>query len=272
MGTVLSFAVATAVLVFGAVWFLRREARRERRHLALCARPFPEDWSAVLREKVALYRKLPESLQPALHGHIQVFLAEKNFEGCGGLEVTEPMRLIIAAQACILLLAREMDYYPRLYSILIYPSAFITNHAVDLGTGMHEEEEVLSGESWDSGALILAWDDVRRESKEMRTPHNVVLHEFAHQLDQEDGTADGTPFLEEQDDYAPWSDTLSREYEALRNSPHSHVLDEYGGLDPAEFFAVATEAFFTRPKRMQRRHNGLYAELQRYYGLDPAAW
>jgi len=215
-------------------------------------------------------------LKGQLHGDINVFLDEKRFEGCGGLEITDEMRVTIAAEACMLLLSRAQRFYPRLHSILVYPTAYFARQASPVGHGGYIEEDIpLLGQSWRGGSLVLAWDHVKAEARAANGGHNVVLHEFAHQLDQEDGTADGAPILAHRSAYVAWARVLGREYATLQKSKKAHrrsVMRKYGATNPAEFFAVASETFFEKPKQMQKRHPELYDELRDYYKLDPLEW
>lgn len=246
-------------------------AARNRKRRKLRNRPFPEEWLEILHANVPMYEHLPESARRQLQGHIQVFLDEKNFEGCDGLELTDEIRVTIAAQACFLLLSGKCDYYPRLQSILVYPSTYVARSEAE-----HESSDsVRLGESWNTGAVVLAWDATRRGGMDMKDGHNVVFHEFAHQLDQEDGSADGAPKLESLSRYAPWARVLSKEYYALQKRAgrgKRSVMDDYGATDPAEFFAVATETFFEKPAQMRKKHPELYDELADYYELNPAEW
>ena len=243
---------------------------RRRRRKTLRARPFPADWDAILRKNVPLDARLDEADRKELRGHINVLLAEKYFEGCGGLILTDEIKVTIAAQACLLLLHRQTDYYRTLVTVLVYPSAYQAKSIENLGGGMVlEGEEGRLGEAWVSGVVVLSWDDVRSGSAEMRDGHNVVLHEFAHQLDQEDGVADGAPELEQRGQYVAWARVFGNEYEHLRNSTGKSVLDRYGATKPAEFFAVATECFFEKPSQLKRKHPDLYEELKEYYHQDP---
>jgi Mlc titration factor MtfA (ptsG expression regulator) len=245
----------------------------DRRRDRLRQEPFPDAWQAILRKNVPLYGRLPEADQQELRGHILVFLHEKIFEGCGGQEITDEVRVTIAAQACLLLLRNPGDYYPRLVTVLVYPSAYVARHRQPLGGGfMLEGESARLGEAWVDGVVVLAWDEVRSGAADLHDGHNVVLHEFAHQLDQEDGTADGAPILAQRSRYVSWARVLGDEYEQLRKDSEAgrrSVLDDYGATNPAEFFAVATECFFEKPAAMKRKHPELYAELLAYYGLDP---
>ena len=247
---------------------------KKRRREKLRTQPFPPAWLEIIEKNVALYRRLSEADKKEIQGHILVFLSEKNFEGCGGLDVTDEIKVTIAAQACVLLLHRETDYYPGLYSILVYPGAFIAKEHLEIAPGYYgETEQVHLGESWKRGALILSWDHVLADAWDVHGGRNVVLHEFAHQLDTEDGYANGPPPLSHRSRYVSWARTLERDYKTLQRDAEegrSTVLDEYGATDPAEFFAVATECFFEKPVELQREHPELYEELKLYFQQDPA--
>jgi Mlc titration factor MtfA (ptsG expression regulator) len=241
------------------------------RRARLRAQPFPEAWLAILSSNVPLYRRLPPAIQERLRGDVQVLLAEKHFEGCGGLELDDEMRVTIAAHAALLMLGGEPHYYPRLTSILVYPSTFVVQREERSGPFTTEGEVALLGESWRQGVVILAWDSALRSARGLGQGHNVILHEFAHQLDSEDGRGDGTPYLESRSQYAAWARAMGPEYERLRARPEDGVLGEYAATNPAEFFAVATEVFFEQSEALRLKHPAIYAELSRYYGLDPAA-
>jgi len=247
---------------------------RHRNHVM--QRPFPAEWETVLQKNMALYRHLPPELRDQLHKDILVFMAEKDFEGCGGLMVTEEMKVTIAGEACLLLLNRKPTFYPNLKSILLYPHPYHAPGYRNVGGGHYAAEASLrAGESWTGGDVVLAWDCVRTESQNGHDGRNVVLHEFAHQLDQEDGRADGAPLLEIHSRYHDWARILNSEYQRLRDdvTHNRHTdIDPYGATNPAEFFAVATESFFENPLQMQSGEPGLYKELKEYYKLDPAAW
>ncbi len=241
----------------------------------LRATPLPEAWIAILARNVPLYDRLPADDKAELHGHIQVFLAEKTFEGCGGLAMTDEIRVTIAGQACLLLLHRETDYFAKLISILVYPSTDIAPDAQLIGGRV-----VLAGEhSWfgeprAAGVVALSWDDVQRGAYDPRDGHNVVFHDFARQLDLEDGAADGAPLLKNHGRYAAWSRILGHDFDQLRDDQKAGrktVLDAYGATNPAEFFAVASECFFEKPAKLKKKHPELYDQLRAYYHLDPEA-
>lgn len=250
--------------------FKRRKRRRIRR------RAFPAEWLEVLQRNLPYYGLLRPEEQKELQGHVQVFLDEKRFEGCGGLEMTDEIRVTVAAQACILLLGRETDYYPRMESILVYPHEYLApaSRPRQLPGGIVTEgADTRLGESWYRGPVVLSWDDVQKGAADARDGHNVVFHEFAHQLDSEDGGLDGAPALPRRSMYVAWARVLGREYEGLIRDVARHretILDAYGATQPAEFFAVATEAFLERPVALRRRHPALYEQLKAFYRQDPA--
>lgn len=269
------FFIFGAALLFIA-WQLAQplliERGRERRR----RRPFPPAWSRILRAYVPYFRRLPADLQIQLKQHMQVFIAEKAFVGCNGLVVTDAMRVCIAASACLLILNRRTDYYPGLRQILLYPGAFIVNKSsTDEAGVLHRERQVLAGESWTEGQVILSWQDILEDSAAIDDGYNVVIHEFAHQLDQQSGYANGAPQLAEHAGYERWSRIFNEEFERLRERTRSgqpSLLDEYAATDPAEFFAVVSEIFFEQPRALAAQHPALYEELSRFYCVDPLSW
>src|SRR5919197_3370275 len=212
-------------------------ARRNR----LKKQPFPPDWRRVLERGVPLYRRLGAEDREELHGHIQVFIAEKQFEGGEGFRVTDEARVIIAAQACLLLLHRETDYFPGLSSVVVYPGEFVVPLSeADEGGIVTEGEDVRSGESWVQGTLVISWEDVLLGGRKGYEDYNVVIHECAHQLDAEEGITSGAPLLGKR--RRMWERVLAQEFERLRDDDaHGRptVLDPYGAESPEEFFAVA---------------------------------
>ncbi len=223
-----------------------------------------------------IYLRLTPDERRRLQGHIQVFLAEKQFIGCQGLQVTAEMKVIIAGVACLLLLNEREEYFPKLHSILIYPSTYVVTETVAAGDYFLEEKRIAKlGESWSRDQLILSWEQVQQDTHNWNDGHNVVLHEFAHQLDQEDGKAEGVPILPKQSDYFTWSQVMTAEYQRLCHDLENGlntVINSYGATNPAEFFAVATETFFEKPQELLNQHPALYELLQRYYLLDPRHW
>lgn len=237
--------------------------------------PFPSAWRAIIEAGLPVYAALTQQEQTRLCQLVNLFIAKKRFYGCGGVEITDEIRVTIAAQACLLLLNRGWKVYPKLTAILVYPSAFRVNreqHQAD-GTVVSGDHGLL-GESWDNGRVILSWDDVAKGVGDFTDGHNVVLHEFTHQLDAESGSMDGAPALRS-NSYQSWAKVFSENFENLRfRSEHgqSTVIDDYGATNPAEFFAVATETFFEKPHQLYKKRPELYEELMHFYQLDPRTW
>jgi Mlc titration factor MtfA (ptsG expression regulator) len=251
---------------------------KRRRRQRLRSAPFPAAWLQIIEKNVPFYNALPDADRQELQGLVQIFLAEKSFEGCGGLELTDEIKLTIAAQACLLLLHRETDVYPRLITILVYPSAYVAKGVERIGSHIGGDLVLEGnihplGESSSSGIVVLSWDDVKAGASDFDDGQNLVLHEFAHQLDGEDGDLNGAPLLEQPGQYVAWVRVLNDEYKRLQRDSRlgrSSVLDQYGASDPAEFFAVATECFFEKPRVLRKRHPELYEELKSFYRQDPA--
>ena len=221
--------------------------------------------------------RMPVDDQAEVLGHARVLLEEKHFEGAGSLLMRDEVRVTIAAQAAVLLVHRDVDYFPRLTSIIVYPTGYVATESVHAEGGIWTEgdDHLLGHTGRDLHALVLAWDEVRAGAANPTDGQNLVLHEFAHQLDFEDGYTDGTPALETGAGVRSWASVLGRELEELRRAADAGdptVLDPYGAEDPAEFFAVATEAFFERAEDVARHHPRLFDELRGYYQQDPTTW
>jgi MtfA peptidase len=246
---------------------------KRRRRQRIRNQPFPPEWLEIVKKNVPYYNQLSTDDQTELQRHIQVFLAEKKFEGCGGQEITDEVRVTIAAQACILLLHRDTDYYPSLRTILVYPHHYYSPGERRLPDGtVSEAPQGRLGESWYRGPVVLSWDDVLQGAYDYHDAHNVVFHEFAHQLDNESGAGDGAPRLPRNSMYIAWARVMSTEYKHLIDEimhHHKTDLDTYGATNPAEFFAVITEYFFERPKQLKRLHPELYEQLTLFYQQDP---
>jgi hypothetical protein len=271
----LQWPLVLLALTLGAVgmsllaqpWWTRR------RHRQLRTQPFPRAWGRILQRRVPMVQRLPARLRRRLLGLIQVFVADKPFIGCAGLVIDDEMRVTIAAQACLLLLGQRGDAcYPRLRQVLVYPDAFIVQRRQSLPGGVvSEQPQALAGESWAQGQVILAWTEVLAGAADPADGRNVVLHEFAHQIDQDGGDADGRPWQRDEASRQRWAAVMDEGLARLREAP-SDTLDAYGRTDPAEYFAVASEAFFERPQALREVARPLYEELARLYRLDPAAW
>jgi Mlc titration factor MtfA (ptsG expression regulator) len=269
-----AIAVVLVACALVVTW-LRAPAWAERRRARWRGRPFPHAWRRLLRRHVPGLQTLPPPLQQRLRQHVQVFLAEVPIIGCRGVVVTDAMRLTIAALACLLLLGRHERFH-GLREVLLYPSAFVVPQvSATPGGVVHEQRQVLAGQSWSRGQVILAWDAVQHDAAHPASGRNVVLHEFAHQLDQETGAANGAPPMGSRDQAAQWSQVMAQAWQALHARlarGELGVLDPYGATDAAEFFAVATEAFYGRPHELRGEQPELYGVLARWYGVHPAAW
>lgn len=270
--------VLVALLVAGGVaqtWRQRAKWRIQRAELRSKGLSLRE--RVMVEKALPWFRHLPPELRSRLEGVMRVLLEEKSFEACGELEeVTEEMRLVVTAQAGLLVVNRVEDYYEQLHSILVYPTAFVApvSGSIDGEIEVVEMEERL-GESSEFGSVVLAWDSVLRGGYNHEDGLNLVIHEFAHQLDQANGGADGAPILERASDYDSWARVFHAAYgrhveESAKDK--AKVLDDYGAEDPAEFFAVATETFFERPHALRDEYPELFAELRKFYCLDPRDW
>ena len=249
-------------------WLKRRRRRR------ILAQPFPERWERWLSRKVHCWRHLNDAERQKLKDDVQLFVAEKRWYGCAGLELTDKIKVTIAGSACLLLLGLEHDLYRNVKTILVYPSDYeATWDRPAHGEIAPEEPPLRLGEAHYRGPVLLSWDSVRHDTIHPRDGHNLVYHEFAHKLDMLDGLADGTPPLSASEQYIDWIKVMAGEYEKLCNRVDRGrvtLLDSYGATNIAEFFAVATEVFFERPTQMQRAHASLYAALRDFYQQDPA--
>lgn len=252
-----------------ALWLALRRARIRRQ-------PFPPAWREVLRQRMPAFRALPADLQLQLKKQAQVLLAEVPFIGCDGLVVTTEMRVLVAAQAALLLLNRRAGSFRNLRQVLLYPQPFIVQRAMHNGLGLVDESRrVLSGESWQQGQVILSWPDVLAGAAAPGDGHNVVIHEFAHQLDQETGGANGAPYIPGSAARLRWASLMKLEYEALCQRlarGEAGLIDPYGATDPAEFFAVTSELFFERPQALAAAHPALFRELVGCYRINPLSW
>ena len=240
------------------------------------SKPLSADHLAILQKNFKVYQKLSEEQQKQLFGLINVFIDEKDFTGCEGLEITDEIKVTVAAQACLLLLNnRTQPWYRKLHTILIYPSAYVAKSKTQEADVISEGDSVRLGESWGAGSIVLSWSHSRHGGVNFNDGANVVLHEFAHQLDQVDGPADGVPNFDSQASYMDWANILGKEYKKLVHKTVKNqktLLDKYGATNEAEFFSVATECFFEKPRQMSKKHPELYLNLSKYYGLDPKEW
>jgi len=240
----------------------------------LLYRAFPESWQRILDSSVPYYNQLPDDLKQTLRNHLVIFMDEKLFEGCNGLEMTEEKKVIISAYACILLLGEPAGYYPDLQSILVYPDDYLAPVREEGEGGIVSEgTQARKGESWDLGSIVLSWDDIRENIENQSSGQNLIFHEFAHQLDEYYGLTAGIGEYGEiyRDD--EWTHILAAAYRTLQRKSRRRaqcVLDPYGATDPAELFSVATEAFFLKPHQLKREFSELYDVLKSFYNLNPS--
>ncbi len=250
----------------------------ERRRRHLLEQPFPEAWTAILEKNVAAYALLDADEQKRLRDLVQVFIAEKHWEGCGGLELTDEMRVTIAGAGCIMLLAREHDLFSDVDSILVYPSTVVAPEEkrgfFDGRISPVRGETALLGEAHYHGPMILAWDDVLLGAGNAHDARNVVIHELAHKIDFVDGDIDGTPPLETREERRAWGAAFGAafvEQKARAERGQKSFLRDYAITNEAEYFAVVSEAFFEKPKQLQKALPDVYAALRDFYRLDLAA-
>lgn len=262
-----------AVVLIAALLLFRSYARRQRRARLLLT-PLTDEQRAVVARLVPVTRRLPDDLRPALEGRINLFLDQVTFHGNLDLDITDAMRLSIAAQACLLVVNSPI-WFETLRTVLVYPSGFLTQRVDHDGFVVHERDTGTLGQSWNRGPVVLSWDHARKGGLDPDDGHNVVIHEFAHQLDSLTGHTNGIPILRKGQNYAHWE-------KAMLDAYHGHVrrvengqptlIDPYGATNHQEFFAEATVTFFERPQAMRREEPALYAQLAQLYALDPAGW
>jgi Mlc titration factor MtfA (ptsG expression regulator) len=249
---------------------------RARRRRKLLSEPFPPHWEAVLKRNVGHYPRLSEPERAKLRDITRVLIAEKNWEGCGGLHVTDEIRLTIAAQAALLLVGQpEHDHFARVHSIIVYPDEFRTPNPEDGYEDDHLSDTVIGGQAWYRGPVIVNWRDALEEGRDPTCGFNVVVHEFAHQLDFLDGEVNGTPPLGNQAAEDRWREVMTAAFDV-----HKKALDrgdesfftEQAADDETEFFADAAEAFYCRPHDLEAETPDVFDLLRGYFRVDPRGW
>jgi MtfA peptidase len=231
---------------------------------------FDPAWGTVLARNVATWGELDDDGRARLEGLTARFVADKHWEAARGFRVTTEIRVTIAAQACQLVLGLDLDWYRAVHTVIVHPSSQTQRgeRAVGASTVRTDTPRRLHGRTGLRRPVVLAWDAALRQGRSPQLGRNVVHHEFAHQLDVVDGTLDGTPPLPPEL-HERWVEVCTAEYEAVRTGPGG-LLRSYAGETPAEFFAVATEAFFAQPVELAERHPDLYDVLRAFYRQDPA--
>ncbi len=256
------FLLITAVSLIWLFWYPVWKIKR------ILKQPFPDHWLSIMKKNNVIYDKLPVALQSRLRNLVQLFIHQVHFYGTEGIEMNDEIRVTIATEACILILGRTIDDYAKIKTIIVYPSAYFTQEEDE------HQNSVRLGESWHNGRVLLAWNDVLNNSQSIIAGHNVTLHEFAHQLDQEDGYSDGVPPLPSGivDTWVKAFAHRFNELTELAEKHHHSFLNPYGATNPAEFFAVTTEAFFTEPFAFEKHYPKLFELMQGFYRLDPRQW
>lgn len=239
-------------------WWRRRRRRR------ILAQPFPTAWEEILRRKVRFYGMLRPDRAERLRKLIQIFVAEKPFFGAAGLEITDEIRVVVAAAAARLVLHLDLSLYDDLREVVVYPYEALRHPK-------RRDDGPFLGEAHSFGTVVLSWPAVEAGLANPCDGHDTATHEFAHVLDHADGGFDGTPPLRAREHYRAWAEVMARRFTRLRGGGRAErrVLRMYGAKNEAEFFAVATEAFFERPERMRRETPDLYEELRRFFGFAP---
>ncbi|NVE95552.1 M90 family metallopeptidase [Altererythrobacter lutimaris] len=262
------------VFLLIAGFFLYRWWARKQKRARLLATPLTQDQRKTVTQLVPIVRRLPRELHASFEGKINLFLDQMTFRGHNGIEVSEEMKLSIAAQAC-LLIVNSPAWYHTLRNVLIYPSAFRTGRSSLDGNIVHERDFHMLGESWDRGPIVLSWDHALQGGLDAHDGYNVVIHEFAHQLDSLTGHTNGIPILRKGQAYEGWE-------KAMLDAYHDHVarvehgqhtlIDPYGATNHQEFFAEAVVTFFEKAQALRREEPALYAQLSELLALDPATW
>ena len=258
---------------------------RTRRRRALLAESFPQQWETAIRERFVAFERLPRPVAERVRAGVRILLAEKNWEGCNGLDLTDEMRAVIAAQAALLLAGdaappEKADWFSPLSSVLVYPTAYRVTSSRLLGDATMGGGPTISGlegrlgEAHVGGPVVLSWPDVLAGAANPDDGRNLVFHEFAHVLDLADRYADGVPGLTGAARHR-WEAVADAAFQKHANAVEQGLpglLDAYGATDPAEFFAVATECFFEKPRTLRMKLPDLFGILSEFYNLDPGEW
>ena len=248
---------------------------RNRRRRELVAQPFPAEWRQVLEQLVRHYQFLNAQQHERLEGFVQVLLSEKDWVGGGGFELHVGMKVTIAGYAGVMTLGmKEPYYFDRLKTIIVYPGGYQPHMS------RYDQYQPIGpigarlGEAHYRGPIVVSWAEIVGREK-LRPGNNLVFHEFAHHIDGLDGEVEGTPPLVGREKALTWYDVTEQEFERLRGEAsrgEATLLDRYGASNRAEFFAVASECFFERPRAMRERHPELYRVLADFYCQDVAQW
>ncbi len=258
----------------GTITMFHWLTERRRRHLLEL--PFPTAWQEILERDVTLLQRLDPSLHERLRDLTQVFVAEKDWEGCGGVELTDAHRVTIAAQACLLLVGvNDHDLFAEATTILVYPSTVVVpprrQGVFEIPATAPATETPILGQAFKRGPVVIAWDRALAGARDQDGHRNVVLHEFAHEIDMHEGPTDGTPPLPDRTRVRAWVAACEPAFLELRAAVERHkhtFLDAYAATNEAEFFAVATESYFTRPTALAETMPDLFGVLRDFYQVE----
>lgn len=238
----------------------------------LLAEPFPAEWEAILEQDLGVWPLMNDDDRSRLRDVIRIIVDEKYWEGCAGLEMTDRIRVLVAAMAGMLLLDRDHGYYHNVRSVLVYPEAYVQQQETMGSDGVMHAGSANLGEAWFNGPVVLSWKDALESARNPGRGLNVVYHEFAHTLDMLTGMTNGTPPMRERDHYAAWHEVMTREFGEIRSIYERggrDVVRPYGVTNVAEFFAVTTEVFFDAPSALVKARPDLYEQFSIFYGQDP---
>jgi MtfA peptidase len=272
--SVIAAFVLSLLVLSVAAWLWAPAAWRGLRRSRIRAQAFAPHWRDVLRRRMPAFALLPADVQWRLKKNAQVLMAETPFIGCAGLQITDEMRVLVSVQAA-LLLRPGTSHFENLRQVLIYPGAFAVQRSTEAAAWVREERHALVGESWQQGQVILSWEEVLRGAADPGDGQNVVLHEFAHQLDQAHGQANGAPWLPGAQSRARWAQVMTAEFQALQRrlaNKEPGLIEAYAASNPGEFFAVLSELYFEKPLELAQQHPALYAQFRGLYGVDPLSW
>ena len=245
----------------------RRRLLRERRRAG-----FRPEWRAIVERRLPHWSYLTDEERERLEQLTSTLMFDTRWEAANGFELTDEIQVVIASQAALLILGLPDDSYRNIRSILVHPTTLVLNGEHSQVPGLASREPVpIVGLAEHRGPVLIVWDTALHDARHPGTGHNVVFHEFAHQLDMLDGTVDGTPPLATQEQFARWVEVCTQVYDQVVDGTAGRTLDPYAGINPGEFFAVVTEAFFDRPAALRSEHRDLYEVLSEFYRQDPAA-
>jgi Mlc titration factor MtfA (ptsG expression regulator) len=251
---------------------MRFETRHHRERRERLSAGFRPEWRDLLSGRMRTWAQLDDDERARLEALALGLLVDLHWEAANGFELTEEIEVTIAADAAVLLLGLPDDSFSRVRTVLVHPTTLVLQGEHSQVSGIVSDGPMpILGQADLHGPVLIVWDAVLQEARHPGSGHNVVFHEFAHRLDMLTGDADGMPPIADPELAQRWLDVCTAVYERVVEGRGGAVLRSYAGVNPAEFFAVATEAFFDAPVPLRREHGDLYDVLVGYYGQDPAA-